>query len=311
MQESTFKLAVRDGTELFVYRWLPDAEARAAIQIAHGLAEHAGRYARLAASLCRAGYAVYANDHRGHGRTATGAAELGIFAASDGWNQCVADLRELAARIAVEHPGLPIVLIGHSMGSFMVQQFVTEHGGMLAGAVLSGSNGKPPPIAPIALLLAHLERLRAGPCGKSALMRAVFFGAFNRSFRPARTQFDWLSRDQAEVDKYIADPLSGFEPKIGLYIDMLRALAEIAKPARQARIPKSLPVYVLYGERDPVAANIKQLLDAYRRAGLTNVICKAYAGGRHECFNEINRDEVTQDLIAWLDNTVLGRSPER
>lgn len=311
MQASTFSLAVRDGTELFVYRWLPEGRARAAVQIAHGLAEHAGRYARLAAALCTAGYAVYASDHRGHGRTATGAAQIGVLAEHDGWNKCIEDLRELTARIAVEQPDLPIVLLGHSMGSFMVQQFLTEHGEALAGAVLSGSNGKLPPIVPIALLLAHLERLRAGPRGKSAVMHALLFGAFNRPFRPARTAFDWLSRDAAEVDKYIADPLCGFEPTIGLHIDMLRALLEIAKPARQARIPKHLPIYVLHGDRDPVAANITQLLDAYRHAGLTNVTCKAYPGGRHECFNEINRDEVTQDLVAWLDTAVFAGGPER
>jgi alpha-beta hydrolase superfamily lysophospholipase len=304
MRVSAFRLAMPDGVALHVYRWLPDGPVKATIQIAHGLAEHAGRYARLAEALCAAGYAVYANDHRGHGRTATNAAALGILGERDGWNTCVGDLRELAAQIAADHPGLPMVLLGHSMGSFMVQQFMTEHGELLAGAVLSGSNGKPPPIAPVALLLAHLERLRAGPRGKSAVMRTLFFGAFNRPFRPARTEFDWLSRDEAEVDKYIADPLCGFEPPIGLYIDMIRALAEIARPARQARIPKRLPVYIFHGDSDPVAANIRQLLGAYGKAGLTDVTCKTYPGARHECLNEINRDEVTRDLIAWLDATL-------
>lgn len=304
MRASTFTLDTQAGVSLFVYRWLPDGPAKAAVQVAHGLAEHAARYARLAGALCAAGYAVYANDHRGHGRTAGKPAELGVFAERDGWNQCVEDLWRLTARIAADHPGLPIVLLGHSMGSFMVQQFITEHGEALAGAVLSASNGKPPPIAPIALLLAHLERLQAGPRGRSAVMRALFFGAFNKPFRPARTAFDWLSRDEAEVDKYVADPLCGFEPTIGLYVDLLRALAEVARPARQARIPKGLPVYVFHGSRDPVAINIEQLLDAYRKAGLRNVTYNAYADGRHECLNDVNRDEVTRDLIAWLDATV-------
>ena len=211
MQASTFTLATPDGMSLFVYRWLPDGPPKAVVQIAHGLAEHAARYARVAEALTRAGYAVYADDHRGHGRTARTPDELGLFAERDGWKKCIDDLWLINRRIAADHPGLPIVLLGHSLGSFMAQYFISEHGDALVAAVLSASNGKPPPIAPIGLLLARLERLRLGQRGHSPVMQALFFGAFNKPFKPARTPFDWLSRDTAEVDKYIADPLCGFE----------------------------------------------------------------------------------------------------
>jgi alpha-beta hydrolase superfamily lysophospholipase len=299
---STFTLEGADGVSLFTHRWLPEPAPKGVVQIAHGLAEHAGRYARLAAALSQAGYAVYANDHRGHGRTAKTADDLGFFADRDGWNKCIADLWRLNRRIANDHPGLPIVLLGHSMGSFLAQQLVCEHGEALSGAVLSASNGKPPAIAPIARLLGRLERLRLGSRGRSALMHALFFGAFNRPFEPARTPFDWLSRDPAEVDKYLADPFCGFGATVQLYIDVLAALADIARPSRQARIPKPLPIYILNGSRDPVATNISQLLAAYQAAGLKNVVHKVYPEGRHESFNEINREEVTRDLIAWLDS---------
>jgi alpha-beta hydrolase superfamily lysophospholipase len=304
MQASTFTLAASGGVSLFVYRWLPEAPPKAIVQIAHGLAEHAGRYARAAEELCRAGYAVYANDHRGHGRTARTPTELGLFAERNGWTKCVEDLWLLNRRIASEHPGVPIVLMGHSLGSFMTQYFISEHGETLAAAVLSGSNGKPPPIAAVGLLLARLERLRLGQRGHSPLMKALFFGAFNKPFEPARTLFDWLSRDNAEVDKYIADPLCGFESTVQLYIDVLEALRETTKPSRQARIPKTLPIYIFNGSRDPVSDNIGQLLDAYRTAGLTQVVHKTYADGRHESLNETNRDLVTRDLIAWLDGAI-------
>jgi alpha-beta hydrolase superfamily lysophospholipase len=310
MQASSFTLDASDGISLFVHRWLPDREPKAVVQIAHGLSEHAGRYGRLAGALCEAGYAVYANDHRGHGRTARTAAELGVWAGPDGWNRCVEDLWALSTRIATDHPGRAIVLLGHSMGSFLVQQFITEHGEALAGAVLSGSNGKPPPIAAIGLVLARLERLRAGSRGRSGLLHALSFASFNKQFRPARTECDWLSRDEAEVDKYLADPLCGVRPTTGLFIDMVRGLKEIARASRQARIPKTLPIYVFHGSRDPVAANIDQLLKAYRAAGLRNVTSKVYADGRHECLNDTNRDEVTRDLIAWLDKTVPRASNE-
>ncbi len=233
MQASTFTLATPDGVSLFVYRWLPDGPPKAVVQIAHGLAEHAARYARVAEALTRAGYAVYADDHRGHGRTARTPDELGLFAERDGWKKCIDDLWLINRRIAADHPGLPIVLLGHSLGSFMVQYFISEHGDALVAAVLSASNGKPPPIAPIGLLLARLERLRLGQRGHSPVMQALFFGAFNKPFKPARTPFDWLSRDTAEVDKYIADPLCGFESTVQLYIDLLEGCAK--PPIRRGR----------------------------------------------------------------------------
>jgi len=307
MQVSTFTLAMPDGVSLFVYRWLPDAPPKAVVQIAHGLAEHAARYARVAEALTRAGYAVYADDHRGHGRTARTPDELGLFAERDGWKKCIDDLWLINRRIAADHPGVPIVLLGHSLGSFMVQYFISEHGDALAGAVLSASNGKPPPIAPIGLLLARLERLRLGQRGHSPVMQALFFGAFNKPFKPARTPFDWLSRDTAEVDKYIADPLCGFESTVQLYIDLLEGLRETANPSRQVRIPKDLPIYIFNGSRDPVASNIGQLIDAYRAAVIKQVVHKVYPDGRHESLNETNRDAVTRDLIAWLDGVIGQR----
>jgi alpha-beta hydrolase superfamily lysophospholipase len=156
-------------------------------------------------------------------------------------------------------------------------------------------------------LLARLERLRLGQRGHSPVMQALFFGAFNKPFKPARTAFDWLSRDTAEVDKYIADPLCGFESTVQLYIDLLEGLRETAQPSRQARIPKDLPIYIFNGSRDPVSDNIGQLIEAYRAGGIRLVVHKVYPDARHETLNETNRDAVTRDLIAWLDGAVGRR----
>jgi alpha-beta hydrolase superfamily lysophospholipase len=306
MQASSFKLDTPDGVSLFVYCWLPEQAPQAVVQIAHGWAEHAGRYARVAETLCRAGYAVYADDHRGHGRTAPTPADLGYFAESDGWNRCVNDLWLLNQKIRADHAGTPIVVFGHSLGSFMVQQFLSDHGEAVIAGVLSGSNGKPPAIAALGRLVARLERLRVGAHGKSPLLQKLVFGDFNKPFEPARTPFDWLSRDAAEVDKYAADPLCGFGSQVQLFIDILGALPDVASPARQRRVPKPLPIYIFRGSRDPVGSNIDQLLEAYRAAGLQNVTYKVYSEGRHEMLNEINRDEVTRDLIAWLDGVIAN-----
>lgn len=304
MLSRTFTLTAEDGVARFVYDWRPEGAPKAAVQIAHGLAEHAGRYARLAEALTSAGYAVYAGDHRGHGRTAPTPADLGFFAERDGWRKCIDDLAQLHRRIAADHPGLPILLIGHSMGSFMAQQVISERGAELAGAVLSGSGGKPNALASVGRLVARIERWRLGPRGRSALIQSLSFDAFNKPFAPARTRADWLSRDPAEVDKYLADPCCGFAATVQLWIDLLDALGDVTGPARQALIPKRLPLYVISGSRDPVGGNTKgllQLLGAYRAAGLERVTHRFYPDARHELFNETNRDEVTRDLVAWLD----------
>jgi alpha-beta hydrolase superfamily lysophospholipase len=307
MAATSFTLRAADGVEIFVRRWASEAVPKAAVQIAHGLAEHGGRYARLADALTGAGYVVYASDHRGHGRSAARADDLGFFAARDGWATVLADLWQVTRRIAGDHRDVPIVLIGHSMGSFMAQHLMSEHGDAFAGVVLSGTGGKPSALAATGRLVARLERRRLGARGRSKLLQTLSFGAFNKQFAPARTPFDWLSRDAAEVEKYIADPLCGFAASVQLWIDLLDALGYVTSPARQAHIAKRLPIYVIAGSNDPVGGNgksVRQLLDAYRKAGLQRVTHRFYDGARHELFNETNRDEVTRDLIRWMDGVV-------
>jgi alpha-beta hydrolase superfamily lysophospholipase len=307
MQSSAFQLAAPDGVAVHVYRWLPERPPKAVIQIAHGLAEHAGRYARVAEALTASGYAVYADDHRGHGRTARSPQELGFFAARQGWQHCIDDLWLLTRRIAADHAGLPVLLLGHSMGSAMAQDFMAQHAEALAGVVLSGSGGKPPALAAIGRVVARIERLRVGPRGVSALIHQLAFAPFNKKFAPNRTDADWLSRDEAEVDKYVADPLCGFRASVQLWIDLLDAIAAINAPGAASRIAKRLPIFVIAGASDPVSdgtKGLRSMLDAYRAAGLERVSHRFYEGARHELLNETNRDEVTRDLIAWCDGVV-------
>ena len=308
MRADSFTFEAEDAKEIFVYRWLPDESARvkAVVHVSHGMAEHAARYARLAEALTGAGYAVYANDHRGHGKTARDG-ELGFLGAEGGFGRVVQDLRELAAHEKAAHAGAPFFLFGHSMGSFFTQAFMIEAGSSLRGAVLSGSSGKPSLLATAGRLIARVERARLGPKTASQLLTKLSFDGFNKAFRPNRTGFDWLSRDEAEVDKYVADPLCGFAVATQLWVDVLDATADIARPERQALIPKDLPVLIFSGSEDPVGEmtkSVAQLVGAYERAGLRDVKHKFYSGGRHEMLNETNRDEVTRDVIAWLDEHV-------
>ena len=306
-QASTFTLPTPDGVNLFVYCWLPAGQPKAVVQIAHGLAEHAARYARLAGALTAAGYGVYANDHRGHGRSVKSADDLGFFAERNGWRKCLDDLWQLNRHVAAAHPGLPIVLLGHSMGATLAEQFMADHGGALAGVVLSGPNGKPTALAKIGGAITRAERARLGARGKSKLVQSLTFDAFNKKFAPTRTAFDWLSRDPAEVDRYVADPLCGFPATVQLWLDLLKGWAAVSRAEHRNRAPKSLPVYLIAGSRDPVSGNTRQLgpwMAEYRAAGAVNLTHKFYPEARHELFNETNRDEVTHDLIGWLDQVV-------
>ena len=303
MPASEFELRADDGQSLLARRWLPEGRPRAIVQIAHGLTEHSRRYARLAAALNAAGYGVYVADMRGHGPSAP-AADLGHFADQGGWDKVVGDLWTLNRLIAAEQPGTPIIFLGHSLGSFLGRGFIAEHSDALAGAALSGSSGKPPAIATLGRLIARAERLRLGKRGKSDPIFAMWFGDFNKPFRPARTAFDWLSRDEREVDAYVADPLCGFPFTTQLAIDVLDALPRVTGRENLAAIRKDLPIYVFSGERDPVGANIKGLIADLKAAGFTRLTTRIYPGARHETLNETNRDEVTRDLIAWLDGVV-------
>jgi alpha-beta hydrolase superfamily lysophospholipase len=293
----TFKDA--DGIEISYRRWLPEGDAHAIVQIAHGASEHSLRYERFAKFLAAHGYAVYANDHRGHGETAkvTG---VGV-AGPHGWDGMVDDLRELGAVARADLGELPLVVFGHSMGSFLAQLFAQRYGDELAGLVLSGSSGG---MTAIQDTIAVLEAMAAAPGGAEA--PAPIFGPLNASFEPARTPFDWLSRDEAEVDAYVADPMCGDDAPltIGFVLDMVRKGAETWSPDAEGRIPKSLPVLMITGERDPVSEDgktVRELEARYRANGMTDVTALYYADARHELLNETNRDEVQADVLAWLD----------
>jgi len=310
---SSFRLPAADGVELFVRRFDPDAgrPLRATVQLLHGMGEHGARYARLAEALTAEGFAVFAADCRGHGETAASEAELGFFAETDGWQRLVSDVRALAARVSELLPGRPRVLLGHSMGSFLALDCLTQFGDTLAAAVLSGSNGSAAGTALLFRAVAGIERLRLGARGHSALLDKMVFGRFNTAFEPAATPFDWLSRDPDEVAKYVADARCGFVLTAGGFVDLAGALSRLARRSVLARIPKALPIYLVGGERDPVGgrAGIGRLAAELRAAGVERVLERVYPGGRHEMLNETNRDEVTRELCDWLGSAV-ARAPE-
>jgi alpha-beta hydrolase superfamily lysophospholipase len=295
MPSSTFGYTSADGTKIAAYRWDPDGPPRAAVQLTHGMGEHARRYEHVARALNDAGLVVYAQDHRGHGASARGQGAdpeaLGDLGKGS-WAGLVDDIGLLSARIRAEHPGLPLILLGHSMGSFAVQQYLFDHSGDADGVVLTGT-------AAIDLLESALD-----------LDQPIDLSAFNAPFQPARTDYDWLSRDEAMVDAYVADPRCGFGIDTGSARAMFAGARRGADPAQVAAIRPDLPLYIAVGEADPVnggLALLTPLAERYRAAGLADVTVRTYPDARHEILNETNRDQVIAELIAWIDRVVADQ----
>ena len=295
----------RDHTAIECRRWLPDVAPHGTVQIVHGAAEHCARYDRVAAALTTAGFAVYAHDQRGHGRTADLHGTLGV-ARPGGFTAMVADAAAIADHIEGAHPGRPIVLMGHSMGSFVAQAFAQRWGDRLAGLVLSGTSGGLEGGVELREMLAGIE-VAEGPDAPSAVWTAMTAG-FNEAFdEPTATGSEWLSRDPAEVRAYVDDPWCGHDLSNGFVTDLVGAMVELWTPDAESGLPQGLPVLMIAGDADPVGgegALVRALADRYTSRGLGPVTLRLYPSARHEVLNETNRDEVTDDLLAWLDDVV-------
>jgi len=296
----TSKQAAGDGTQLALYRWpVAPGSVRAVVMIVHGASEHAGRYDRFARFLNENGYAVYAMDLRGHGNTRLRSGAL-LDAGPDAWNHFVEDQKWLRDLIAREYPGKKIVFFGHSMGSGIAQDYMTRYSRGIDGYVLSGTFYGP--ALPEEVLKATDDSARAAPLEPSPIFAGIFAG-FNKPFSD-KPGFDWLSRDAAEVAKYVNDPLCGKPFGNELTRDFLRGLARMRAADVEARIPRDVPIHIISGDQDPVGENTKgvlALIERYRALGVTRVTYKFYPQARHELLNETNRDEVQKDLLTWLD----------
>ena len=282
LAEQTFIYGGKDGVSIAAYRWNGPEPARFVVQIAHGMAEHARRYLPVARDLIAGGAMVYANDHRGHGHTAGSVEALGHFG-EGGYDAMPEDMAILTRHIRQEQPDLPVILLGHSMGSFAAQVYVIDHSNLIDGLVLSGST-------------AFDELAKA---------RANSGGTLNTPFEPARTPYDWLSRDPAVVDAYIADPYCGFQGR-GRPASSTAA-QRAADPEQLKRIRSDLPIYLFAGDKDPLngdLAFLHILIERYRAAGVKDIAYDFYPGGRHEMLNETNRDEVIANLLRWIDRVV-------
>ena len=277
---------------------------RAIVQLAHGMAEHSGRYKHFGERLAANGIMVYANDHRGHGKTGEKQGIFGHFHNENGFERAVTDLKEINEFIHLNNQEIPVFIMGHSMGSFLVRRFVQRYQGVVNGVILSGTGGDPKFAGKVARRLAKNQMKTFGKEAKSPLLNKLIFGSYNKKIKSPNTNYDWLSRDAKEVQSYIEDPYCGFIPTSGFFNDLLDGLELIHDDKEIERIEKKLPFFFFSGDRDPVGNNTKAIvtvLAQYKKHGIDQVDYKFYKNGRHEMLNETNRDEVITDVIKWLE----------
>ena len=301
---NNFRFLSADGkTSLHAVEWLPEGEVRAVLQIAHGVAEYIERYAPLASFLTERGFAVVGHDHLGHGQSIVAGAPRLYFGPKGSWDWVIADLHALRKRTGERFPDAPYFLMGHSMGSFLARCYLIRHPGSVDGAIIMGTGHMSPLMVTGGRAFAAFEILRKGETLPSAAVSKLSFGTYNKVFAPNRTAFDWISTSEARVYAYVADPLCGENPSMGLFREMLGGIAFMTRQENIEKMDRSTPVFFVSGAMDPVGGlgkEVQRAFSAFQKAGVQDVSMKLYPGLRHEILNEDCAETVHQDLYQWL-----------
>lgn len=304
MVRNEFTFPSADGkTDIHAVEWLPEGQPKAVLQISHGVAEYILRYEPFAEYLTARGFAAAGHDHLGHGGSVSpGGARL-YFGPKGSWKWVVDDLYTRRNLLGKRFPGLPIFLLGHSMGSFLARTYLIRYPSTVDGAILMGTGQMSPALIAGGRAVAALERRKVGEDRTSPMVDRLAFGAYNKLFAPNRTGFDWLSLDPENVDRYIADPLCGGSASIGLFRELLDGLRFISRPENLKKMNANTPILFISGAMDPVGDRGKGVQRAYRsfqKAGVRDVSIQLYPELRHEILNEACREDVYQDLYRWL-----------
>lgn len=303
-----FTFTSRDKTEIKVYKWVPtNQKPKGVVQIAHGMAETAARYERFAEVLTKRGLIVYANDHRGHGKTAASIEELGYLGDEGAFELLVEDMAKLSDIIEKENSTLPIYLFSHSMGSFAAQRYIMDYKGNIEGLILSGSNGEQGLILKAGKTVVRATMAVKGRKFKSKFIDTLIFGGFNKKFEPKKTGSEWLTRDTDELDKYVKNPYCGTLFPVSFYDEFIENLEYIENKNNFLKIPKDLPILILSGNQDPVGdfgKGVEKLYHRYENRGVRDLKMKLYEGARHELLHETNRAEVMRDIVEWVEKRI-------
>lgn len=309
LNEFTYSSCDRKNS-IYVREWLPESAPAGVVLLAHGIAEHISRYDDFARFLAENGFVAAGMDHLGHGKSVSAPEHQGYFGEFGGWELVVGDMRKLYERMREQYFSLPVFMLGHSMGSFLTRTYIIRYHDGPDGAILVGTGQYSGVQLNAGLALANRIIKSKGASQKSKLLKDMAFFGYNARIKPVRTEFDWLSRDEAVVDAYLADPDCGFIPSAGLFRDMFTGIKYISSMKNLDRIKTTLPVYFLAGDADPVGDYGKGVVKAYNsflKAGLADVSLKLYHGARHEILSEPNKAEVYADILAWLRAKCLAR----
>ena len=286
---------------------VPDAEPRAIVQIIHGIAEYIDRYDEFMSFLADNGIIAVGTDHLGHGKSIESEEQTGFFAYDNGWDYAVRDEEVLRLAMHENYPELPIIVFGHSMGSFMARTLLIRYPDAFNAAIISGTGNQGAALVNGGLFMGNLVTGLKGAHHYSKFLNNLAFGSYNKIYDNPKTEYDWLSRDEANVQKYIDDPLCGFIPSCSLFRDMMTGVKFITNKKNLTAMNKDMPVYFMSGDMDPVGECGKGVQKAYNNfleVGMKDVSIKLYPGGRHEMLNEINKDEVYTDILTWLGSKI-------
>jgi alpha-beta hydrolase superfamily lysophospholipase len=297
-----FSIEGIDNKKIFIRVWDDISNIKGAIQIIHGMAEHSGRYDEFARFLNVNGYIVYADDHRGHGKTEKTKEELG-YLGEDGFNKIVEDENIITNFIKNQYKDIPVHIFAHSFGSFIGQEYITRYSKNINGIILSGSAMQIGLDVKLGAVLTKFQRSFIDEKRQAKIIDRLSFGSFNKKVANPINKFAWLSRDESEVDKYIKDEYCGFISSINFYYTLFNGLNGLYKIDKLKNINKELPILVLSGDMDPVGKygrSVKKLYNQYKNLGIEKVSIKLYEGARHELLNETNRDEVYEYIVKWI-----------
>ena len=308
MVRDEFTFPSADGkTRIHAVEWRPEGPVRAVLQISHGVSEYILRYEPLAEYLTDQGLAVAGHDHLGHGESVAPGSPRMYFGPKGSWLWVAADVATRRDLAKERFPGAPCFLLGHSMGSFLARTDLILRPGETGGAILMGTGQMAPPLVAAGRAIAAEEAARIGEDQVSPLVEKLAFGTYNRVFAPNRTSCDWLSRNEENVDRYLADPQCGGTPTIGLFREMLWGIHFISQPKNLRRMDRNTPILFLSGEQDPVGdlgAGVRRACAGFRTAGVRRVECRLYPGLRHEILNEDGREAVYRDIQEWLESVI-------
>lgn len=297
-----------DGeTSIHAVAWVPEGEIRAVLQICHGMVEYIDRYDTFATWLSERGFYVTGNDHLGHGRSVSTEENYGFFHEQDG-NRCVMeDIHRLRENTEGRLPGIPYFMLGHSMGSFLLRQYILRHGRGLAGAVIMGTGDKGRPLLTAGQLLCRLIARVKGWHYRSRLIDRLGLGSYNQSFEPSESKREWVTSDAELRTAYEADPLCSFIFTLNGYEQMFEGMKKISGKRSAIRIPRTLPILLASGQQDPVGdfgKAVEKIYGQYREAGIRDVSLKLYENDRHEILNERDRRQVYEDILRWMEERI-------